>query len=158
MCVLGCFWFEVNKADGNVWMSLVDFFAIRFGVVVVLDVVLVDSIDVVVSSSVIFIVVSDVVVVVGVVVISVVVISVVVVVRFVVVSGKYTKRWFNAYVIYCVKYVFKLKTIFLKVKCTFPGQIKPSTVVNVIRHKCYNENVPSVMKIKWREFTTSLYN
>lgn len=29
-CVLGCFWFKVNKADGNVWISLVDFFAIGF--------------------------------------------------------------------------------------------------------------------------------
>lgn len=100
MCVLGCFWFDVNKADGNVRISLVDFFALGFGVVVLDDVVL--DVSVVVRSSVFFIV-NSVVDVVGFVVvvtcISVVVVDgfvvvvislVVVVVRFVVVSGMYT--------------------------------------------------------------------
>lgn len=62
-CVLGCFWFKVNKADGNVWISLVDFFAIGF--VVVISVVIVVGFVVVISV-------------------------VVVVVRFAVVSGMYT--------------------------------------------------------------------
>lgn len=97
MCVLGCFWFDVNKADGNVRISLVDFFALGFGVVVLDDVVL--DVSVVVRSSVFFIVNSVVGFVVVVTCISVVVVDgfvvvvislVVVVVRFVVVSGMYT--------------------------------------------------------------------
>lgn len=90
MCVLGCFWFEVNKADGNVWISLVDFFAVGFGFVVLDVVVLVVSVVlVVVSSSVVLNV--DISVVVVVVFVLVVVIFVVVVVGFViVVSGMYT--------------------------------------------------------------------
>lgn len=69
VCVLGCFSFEVNKADGDVKISL-DVFVIETGVVV-----LVVSVVVVVRSPVFLIV-----------------ISVVVVVGFVVliVSGMYT--------------------------------------------------------------------
>lgn len=87
MCVLRCFWFDVNKADGNVRISLVDFFALGFGVVVLDDVVL--DVSVIVRSSVFFIVISIVVDVVGfvVVVISVVVDFVVVVISIVVVVG-----------------------------------------------------------------------
>lgn len=68
---------EVNKADGNVWISLVDFFVIGIGEIAVLDdVVLVVSV-VVVRSSVFLIV-------------GISVIVVVVVGFVVVVSGMYT--------------------------------------------------------------------
>lgn len=82
LCVLGCFWFEVNIADGSVWISRVDLFAIGFGAVVLDVVVLVVSVVVVVSSSAVLNVVISIVVV-GFV--LVVVIFVVVVVGFVIV-------------------------------------------------------------------------
>lgn len=90
LCVFGCFGVEVNKANGKVWISLVDFFAVGFGFVVLDVVVLVVSVFVVVvgSSVVLNVVIS--VVVVGSFVLVVVIFVVVVVGFVIVVSGMYT--------------------------------------------------------------------
>lgn len=83
VCLLVCVSSEVKKANGNVWIPLVDFFVIGIGEFVVLGVVvLVVSVVVFVRSSVVLNVVMSVDVVVG---------FVVVVIGFVVVvSGMYT--------------------------------------------------------------------